>query len=207
MKYGVNRMRDTAPSLRNADLQPPSFRMLDSAWIVAVLMMLAVLSQPGMAQEQIYTWTDDQGVVHFSNSGAPRGTTATPLFSPNQFRPVPLEVDASNPSRKFVRVELQGTNQKSEVRMIVDTGAERTVITPAVASTIGVNYKRDQLLRGVTGAAVGSLVELPWLRIGSMELRSVDVVVGPSDAPNLLGMDVLDTLNLSVGPDRLYRGR
>ncbi len=198
-------MRDKAPSLR--DVQPPSLRMSDSAWIVAALMMLAVLSPRGMAQEQIYTWTDANGVDHFSNSGAPQGTKATPFLSANQFRPVPLEVDVGNPSRKFVRVELQGTNQKTEVRMLVDTGAERTVITPAVASAIGVNYKRDQLLRGITGATVGSLVELQWLRIGSMELRSVDVVVGPSDAFNLLGMDVLDTLNLSVGRDRLYRGR
>ncbi len=129
------------------------------------------------------------------------------MFSVKEFRPVPLEVDASSPARKLVRVELQGTTQRAEVRMLVDTGADKTVITPAVADQIGVSYRRDQVLKGVTGEGVGALVELPRLRVGSMELRDFEVIVGPADAPNLLGMDVLNALDLSVGRDTLYRGR
>ncbi len=181
--------------------------MLHGAHLAAALLVLTVGALRASAQEQIYTWTDDHGVVHFSNSGPPQGTSATPLFSAKEFRPVPLEIDAASPSRKLVRVELEGTTQRTEIVMIVDTGADRTVISPAVADKIGVTYRQDQVLKGVTGEGIGKLVELPRLRVGSMELRDFDVVVGPSDAPNLLGVDVLNALDLSVGRDALYRSR
>ena len=61
------------------------------------------------------------------------------------------------------------------------------------------------MVGGVTGVAVGSLVEVPKLRIGSAELRDVDVVVGPVPGFSLLGMDVLNRLDLSVGQNTLYR--
>jgi predicted aspartyl protease len=170
--------------------------------------MLVVAVPSPAAQDEIYMWTDDQGVVNFTNSGPPEGAKATPLIrSGGDFRPIPLEVADDSPSRKLVRVELQGTDQQTEVRMIVDTGSEKTLIDRSVATGIGVRFIRDQLVKGVTGSGEGALVELPGLRIGSAELRDVDVIVGPAGAPNLLGMDVLDKLNLSVGPDSLYRDR
>lgn len=171
-------------------------------------LILLVVAVPSLAaQDEIYTWTDEHGVVNFTNSGPPQGAKATPLStSGGDFHPVPLEVANDNPSRKLVPVELQGTDQQAEVRMVVDTGAEKTMIDSSLATGIGVRFMRGQLLRGVTGIAVGALVELPRLRIGSAELRDVDVIVGPAGAPNLLGMDVLNRLNLSVGQNSLYRG-
>jgi clan AA aspartic protease (TIGR02281 family) len=170
--------------------------------------MLVVAVPSLAAQDEIYTWTDEHGVVNFTNSGPPQGAKATPVStSGGDFHPVPLEVANDNPARKLVRVELQGTDQQTEVRMIVDTGSEKTLIDRSVATGIGVRFIRDQVVRGVTGSGEGALVELPGLRIGSAELRDVDVVVGPAGAPNLLGMDVLNRLNLSVGQDSLYRDR
>ncbi len=202
-------MHQVAVSSRHPSTRVPrsTRRVPRGALAVVTLMLLAMGGLRAAAQEQIYTWTDDRGVVHFSNSGPPQGTSATPMFSIKEFRPVPLEVDANSPARKLVRVELQGTTQRTEVRMLVDTGADKTVITPTVADQIGVSYRRDQVLKGVTGEGVGALVELPRLRVGSMELRDFEVIVGPADAPNLLGMDVLNALDLSVGRDTLYRSR
>jgi len=169
---------------------------------------MLVVTVPGLAaQDEIYMWTDEQGVLNFTNSGPPQGAKATPITtSGGDFRPVPLEVADDSPSRKLVRVELQGTDQQAEVRMVVDTGAEKTMIDSSLANGIGVRFMRGQLVKGVTGIGVGALVELPLLRIGSAELHDVEVIVGPAGAPNLLGMDVLNSLNLSVGQNSLYRG-
>jgi len=157
-----------------------------------------------LAQQSVYTWTDEKGVVNFTNSAPPQGVNARASHSGSEFRPVPLEVTEN---RKLVRVEMQGTHETAELSMIVDTGAEKTMIDPALAHHIGVRWMRGQMLAGVTGVGMGSLVEVPKLRVGSAELRDVNVIVGPAAGLNLLGMDVLNALHLSVGQDSLFQGR
>ncbi|HEX7409471.1 MAG TPA: retroviral-like aspartic protease family protein [Candidatus Binatia bacterium] len=173
--------------------------------MIAGLMLLALPTPQVVAQQEVYTWTDQNGVVNFSNSGPPEGAQAKAIHFGGEFRPVPLEADSNSADRKLVRVELQGTQQHAEVRMIVDTGAQKTMIDAALANQIGVHWMGDQLVGGVTGVGVGSLVEVPRLRIGSAELRDVDVVVGPVPGFSLLGMDVLNRLDLSVGQNTLFR--
>ena len=60
---------------------------------------------------------------------------------------------------------------------------------------------------GVTGAALADVVELETLQVGSEELRDIEVAVGRRPGLNLLGMDVLNRLDLRVGHDTLDRER
>jgi clan AA aspartic protease (TIGR02281 family) len=174
--------------------------------MVAGMLLLAAPARRVAGQGQVFTWTDENGVVNFSNSAPPDNVKATAIHTGSEFRPVPLETDANNPSRKLVRVEFQGTDEHADVRMIVDTGAQKTMIDADLARQIGVHWMHSQVVGGVTGFGVGALVEIPRLRVGSAELRDVDVIVGPARGLSLLGMDVLEKLDLSVGQNSLYRG-
>ena len=170
----------------------------------AAALLVLLLSVRLDAQNRTYSWKDANGVVHFSNSAPPVGAKVTESASGGEFRPVPLESDAAR-SRKLVQVELKGSRETAQVRMIVDTGAQKTMIDRELAEQIGVLWMREELVGGVTGVGRGARVEIPALRIGSAELRDVDVIVGPARGLLLLGMDVLDQLDLSVGRDSLYR--
>ena len=111
---------------------------------IAGLMLLALPTPQVVAQQEVYPWTDEQGVVNFSNSGPPAGAQAKAIHFGGEFRPVPLEADSKIANRKLVRVELQGTQQNAEVRMIVDTGAQKTMIDAKLAKEIGVHWMRDK---------------------------------------------------------------
>ena len=109
------------------------------------LYVLAAPALRAVAQDQMFTWTDEHGLVHFSNSAPPVGAGATArAFAghPQQagaaaeatFQPVPLEV--SN-DQKIVRAHLEGSHKSLDVRMIVDTGAQKTLIARSSRTSSG----------------------------------------------------------------------
>lgn len=91
--------------------------------------------------------------------------------------------------------------------LIVDTGAERTVISPAALARAGFGGEPAQPVRivGATGAATASLVTVPLLDVAGARIGPLPVIVhalpggGPS-APvdGLLGRDVLEAFTLTV---------
>ena len=177
--------------------------------------VLAVPATRAVAQDEMFKWTDERGQVHFSNSAPAAGAKATArTFAGHSqkagaaagatFQPVPLEV--SN-DQKIVRAHLEGSHKSLDVRMIVDTGAQRTLIAPELADELGVRSLRNELMGGVTGVALAEVVELETLQVGSEELRNIEVSVGRMPGLNLLGMDVLNHLELRVGRDSLDRER
>jgi hypothetical protein len=180
------------------------------------LSVLAAPGRPAAAQDEVFKWTDENGQIHFSNSAPAAGANATSrTFAAhrsinqaeadrNTFQAVPLEV--SN-DQKIVRAHLEGNEEALDVRMIVDTGAQKTMIAPELADQLGVRQLREEVVGGVTGVASMSIVELHAVRIGSEELRDVEVAVGPVPGLSLLGMDVLGRLELRVGRDTLDRER
>ena len=158
------------------------------------------------AQGSLYQWKDANGVLHFSNSAPPADADVTVTTQASAFRPVPLETDEVR-AHKLVRVALKGQRGAAQVQMIVDTGAQVTLIDEALAEEIGVRWVRDEVLGGIGGFTRGRRVTVPSLRIGTAELRDVELIVGPMPGLRLLGIDVLTQLQLSVGQNSLYRGR
>jgi predicted aspartyl protease len=169
------------------------------------------------AQDTIYSWTDEKGVVHFSNSMAPpqhlkeAAVAAAPSYSPvreaevREATDVPLVLLNNDPSQKFVRTILEGERRSREALMLVDTGAQITVIDEEMAQELDVEHVQDALLAGVTGVSKGWIGRLPTLRIGEDAVNDLHVMVGPMAGRLLLGMDVLEQLGLSVGLRNLHR--
>ena len=93
--------------------------------------------------------------------------------------------------------------------LIVDTGAERTVISPAALERAGLGGEpgRPVQIVGATGEAPASLVTVPQLDVAGARIGPLAVIVHalPPDsrsvaADGLLGRDVLDAFTLTVDP-------
>jgi len=183
--------------------------------VVILSLFLSVSIEHLWAQVTMHTWTDMRGVVHYSNQKVPTqfSDRATLLVFPRRllFREsdgegsgsIPLVLLNNDPSRKYVRTVLQGVSSTKKVLMIVDTGSTRTLIGDDLAQELGVEYVQDVLLSGVIGSARGWVGRLPALRMGTIEVLDLHVFVAPVAGLQLLGMDVLGQLALSVGPHSL----
>lgn len=185
--------------------------------LAASVVLLLCCGERLQAQETIYSWTDEKGVVHFSNSMAPPQhvqEAATAMTSPRppargtdtrQGAHIPLVILNNDPSQKFVQAVLEGERTSREALMLVDTGAQITVIDEEMAQGLDIEHVQDALLAGVTGTSRGWIGRLPTLRIGEEEVSDLHVMIGPMAGRLLLGMDVLEQLGLSVGLRSLQR--
>jgi len=103
-------------------------------------------------------------------SGAPRGNRIT------------LNADSGG---HFMAL---GAINGQSVRFMVDTGATAIGMGQAEASRLGVDFRRGQPIQLSTanGWAPGFLVKLNSVRVGDVELNSVDAIVSPQSMPFVL---------------------
>jgi predicted aspartyl protease len=89
------------------------------------------------------------------------------------------------------------------LRLLVDTGAERTLITPAALARAGVDVAGGTAvqIRGVTGDASATLVPVPRLDLAGAQIGPLSVIahaLGNEAVDGLLGRDVLDGFTITV---------
>jgi hypothetical protein len=173
------------------------------------------------AAAQIYRWTDERGEVRFSqgiNSVPPqfRGG-AVIVGSPSQAPPpAPATPEAAAPSAPPVgvaripftpgqpimvsaRINGGGTTQ-----LILDTGAQGTLISPTALAALGISY-RDAVrgsIKGVTGdanvlAVRIESIEVEGARVGPLMVVSHDSGLG-AGRDGLLGRDFLDHFIVTI---------
>lgn len=86
-------------------------------------------------------------------------------------------------------------NGRGPFRFIVDTGANRTVLSPHLARTLGIDAASapQQLVHGVTGAEPAPIVRIDEVRFGRLARAGVDVPVLSNrihaNADGMLGAD------------------
>lgn len=169
---------------------------------------------------QIYRWTDERGEVRFSQgiqSVPPRFRGGAVMMSaPSQPPPAPAPPEPATgisppagvaripftPGRPIMvsaRINGGGTTQ-----LILDTGAQGTVINPTALAALGVSY-RDAVrgsIKGVTGDAKVLAVridsiEVEGARAGPLMVVSHDAGLG-SGSDGLLGRDFLDNFIVTI---------
>ncbi len=184
---------------------------------IGLFLLLYLSARQAAAQSTIYSWIDEKGVTHYSNSMAPpqhqqeSGSAVAPsrvstrAGSAYDAANIPLVILHNDPSQKFVHAVLEGVHTTSEKLMLVDTGAQLTVLDEETARELDIEHVQDALLAGVTGTSRGWIGRLPTLRVGEEEVNDLHVMVGPMSGRLLLGMDVLEQLGLSVGLRSLHR--
>jgi clan AA aspartic protease (TIGR02281 family) len=89
------------------------------------------------------------------------------------------------------------------LRLLVDTGAERTLLTHDALARVGIDVSAGTpvQIRGVTGDAAATLVSIPRLDVAGTRIGPLAVIVHTIVGQNvdgLLGRDVLDGFTVTV---------
>lgn len=184
--------------------RPPTRRAVLAALAIT---LLTVVAPPAWAQ--LYRWSDAAGTVYYTTDpemippayregardiGAP---TPGPIVEPPA-RSAGVEVPYSG-GPLVVGAMLNGV----ALRLIVDTGADRTLISPDAMARAGYDPGSGTpvRIRGVTGDAAATLIRVPRLDVGGIQVGPVAVVVHTLVAEGvdgLLGRDVLDAFTVTV---------
>ena len=175
-----------------------------------------LLATPATAQ--LYRWTDAEGTVYYTAdlSAIPLAfRDGATLLSAPQARPAPA-LDTNAPVSLRVTpgapITVEARLNGIPLTLIVDTGADRTVISPAAVERAGFAGQAGQSIQvvGVTGTATATLVTLPLLDVAGARIGPLPVIVYtlPATLPGgegaaapidgLLGRDVLDAFTLSI---------
>ena len=86
-------------------------------------------------------------------------------------------------------------NDKGPYRLLVDTGAERTLLAAELAAELGLPQGRKVLVEGIIRGEPAVLVQIASLRMGSLVCPPLEVPVLPRkmlQVDGYLGLDVLD---------------
>jgi Aspartyl protease/Domain of unknown function (DUF4124) len=189
--------------------------MRRTAWLLVALFL--VLRWPAPADAQIYRWVDDNGVPHFTDGidSVPDRyrSKAVPLGMKNA-PPAPAAPGAPGAKAsgetaiQFIpgqRIMVDARiNGNAEARLMLDTGADRTLISPRALQAAGVRLTGPSTTAEVTGAMgsgqmqfiVIDSLEVGEARVGRMPVGSG--ILPPDVGDGLLGRDFLDQFNVNI---------
>jgi len=122
----------------------------------------------------------------------PSSSAVTPPDQPLLILDASLDQDA----RLTVEVVI---DEQGPFQFVVDTGADRSVLTPGVAERLALPPGPEIIVHGVSGSVTSSTVRVTSLRAGDARLSNVTLPVLPYDrvgADGLLGVDILDGRNV-----------
>lgn len=179
-------------------------------WWVGILLLL-VMFVPGWARAQMYQWEDEQGTVHITNElnsipepfrSRARFVPASPMAppAPPQKPPGITRIPFTPGFPILVSAAINGTGP---VTLILDTGADRTMVSPLALWRLGistVNAPRAEI-KGVTGTGQADVVQVTSVEVG--EARAGPLLIISHDAnlkqaDGLLGRDFLEWFTVTI---------
>jgi predicted aspartyl protease len=181
--------------------------------LLATLFLL--LRWPAPADAQIYRWVDDNGVPHFADGidsvpdryrgkAVPLGLKNAPAAS----GPTAGAKASGETTIRFIpgqRIMVDARiNGAADARLMLDTGADRTVINPRVLQAAGVRLAGPSTtaeVAGVTGTGQMQFLVIESLEIGEARVGKMPVgsgVLPPDVGDGLLGRDFLDQFNVNI---------
>lgn len=200
-REAVNRA-SSAVAIGQTAQSPDDWSLAVARWQQAIQLMGRVPvdhPQYATAQTKVAEYQQNLAVAQRQVSG----DRPTPATAPEpQGLPAGLAAQIPIVERRggtpVVRVTLTGTQGERTMSMLFDTGATLTLITPAMASAIGVPI----VDRVDVKIADGSVVTLPigyidTLEVGGLTKQDVLVAIGGDAA--LLGQDVYGEFGIAMG--------
>ena len=179
--------------------------------------LLALL--PAVCGAQMYRWEED-GAVHFSNAPdlVPESNRSSSPSPPDPAAPdaVPdLEIrnEPPAPPPSLTRipfapgapiiVSARISDAAIPVSLILDTGADRTVIAPQALQRLGISTQNGSqtLIRGVTGSGQADMVQVASVQVGDAKVGPLRIVAHDADlrqAEGLLGRDFLEHFTVTI---------
>jgi hypothetical protein len=190
------------------------------AALVALSLSAVLAGWPSAARAEIFRYVDDQGQSYYvdGSENVPERfrRTATPIGMRNAPAPAPSATPAAGGvvkpaggavikytpgQRIMVDVRINGS---FTTKLLLDTGADRTMISPRTLSAAGISLTRPVATGQITGATgtdridyvlVNSL-EVGEARVGRMAVGSYTLAGDSGDG--LLGRDFLDQFKVTM---------
>jgi hypothetical protein len=177
--------------------------------------ILVSLIIPGLSAGQVYHWADEKGIQYY---------TTEPQSIPEKYRsdarplplspppPPPSELPVISPRKSVTRIPFTPglpilvsarINGIGPVTLILDTGADHTVIAPSVLGRLGVSTEGAQrgLMKGVTGASYVDAVWVNSVEVNDARVGPLLVIAHDADlkrADGLLGRDFLANFHVTI---------
>ena len=181
----------------------------------ATTLILTFILAPALALAEIYYWVDDQGVQNYTT----RLESIPERFRSNAERlslptspPAPPEMQSSTSQKVLTRVPFTPgspvlvsvrINGAGPITLILDTGSDRTVVTPSALGKLGISTENASraMVKGVTGMGYGNAVWVQMVEVGETGVGPLLVIVPDTDlkeADGLLGRDFLGNFNVTI---------
>jgi predicted aspartyl protease len=184
------------------------------AWRLILTTLLTSGALVTSVGAQVYHWVDDQGVVHYTTGiesvperyrAAARPLAASPIDSPAPESPAAAR--AGTTTIPFVAgapiLVAAQINGAGPVTLVLDTGADRTMVTPEALARLGIlapnTYSAE--IRGVTGATRADVVSVESVEVGNARVGPLAIVAhdaGLPQADGLLGRDFLALFSVTI---------
>jgi len=182
-------------------------------WIIAFILIFMLL--PVQALGDIYYWIDDQGTQHYTTRlesiPEPYRSKATPLSLPTS-PPVPPEITPRSSPTGVTKISFTPgspvlvsakINGSGPITLILDTGADRTMVAPSALSRLGISFENALrgVVRGVTGASYAEAVWVNSVEVEEAKVGPLLIIAHDADlkgADGLLGRDFLANFNVTI---------
>ncbi len=191
-----------------------------------ISVILAILCIPAVISASVYTWTDSDGVKHFSQEPPPEGATNVAIeeeikhdpsaeakgFSRSSASDTSSSAPGQSSSTRilvegntdFVPVVLDYDKYQVKTLLVLDTGASSTVITIPLAERLGIQPTPTTTVEVAGGKSIKAQdITLDALRVGPHTLRNVRALIirhkgAHSSVQGFLGMDFLGQFPFSI---------
>jgi predicted aspartyl protease len=185
-------------------------------WRLVVIAGLVIGALVSGVSAQVYHWVDDQGVIHYTTGieSVPEQyrADARVMASSSVDAPMPaapVTAPAGTATIHFVAgapiVVAVLINGAGPVSLVLDTGADRTMVAPAALARLGIPTPNtfQAEIRGVTGATRADLLWVESLEVGNARAGPLSIVAhdaGLPQAEGLLGRDFLSRFSVTIDP-------
>ncbi len=184
--------------------------------LAAVLILIFAIFS-GSAFADVWYWVDKEGTQYYTTNreSIPEAYRPTAkLLSLSEAPPAPPDLPPPPRKTGVTRIPfVPGSpvlvsamvNGAGPITLILDTGADHTLISPTVLSRLGVSSEGAYrgVLKGVTGTGNTSAVWIASLEVGEAKAGPLLVIAHDADlkgADGLLGRDFLVNFNLTIDP-------
>jgi hypothetical protein len=178
---------------------------------LAVILFCLLFPEVGFS-DIIYCWIDEQGIQNYTArlESVPEEyrSKAQQLYlppAPPELNPSPhpiglTKIPFSPGSPVLVKAKLNGLGP---ITLILDTGADRTMISPSVQLRLGLSLEKGPpiALKSVTGMDYANSGWVDFIEVGETRVGPLLITIYDPDlkgVDGLLGGDVLSHLNVTI---------
>ena len=184
-------------------------------WTAALILVFMII--PVLAFGEVYSWVDEKGIQYYTTKfesiperyrstakslPSPASPPAPPELQPELSQKGPTRIPFVPGAPVLVSARINGAGP---VILILDTGADHTLVSPSVLSRLGVSTEGAYrgLLKGVAGMNYADAVWVASLEVGEAKAGPLLVIAhdaGLNGADGLLGRDFLANFSVTIDP-------